>query len=194
MARSSTPTGAEIEAAPPQDSFLDREAPMTVDEVVEAVLASSRALVAVSARSIASAPGVTLPQYRMLVVLDEEQTNLSKLAAALNVAPSTAMRMVDRLVAAGLVERTTPPANRRETQLSLTPAGKRTVRTVTSRRRRDLRAIVRRIPDDRRPQLAAAMAAFAVAAEQVWVADTARTADRSRRARGRDDSIASTGH
>ena len=191
MARSST-TGAEIEAAPPQDSFVDREAPVTVDEVVEAVLASSRALVAVSARSIANAPGVTLPQYRMLVVLDQEQTNLSKLAAALNVAPSTAMRMVDRLVSAGLVERTTPPTNRRETLLALTSAGERTVRTVTSRRRRDLRAIIRRLPEGQRPQLAAAMAAFAVAAEQVWVADTARTAERSRRARSRGDSIAST--
>ena len=92
----------------------------------------------------------------MLVVLEQEQTNLSKLAAALNVAPSTAMRMVDRLVGAGLVERTTPPTNRRETLLTLTSAGKRTVRTVTTRRRRDLRAIVRRLPEHQRPELASA--------------------------------------
>jgi DNA-binding MarR family transcriptional regulator len=157
---------------------------MTVDEVVEAVLASSRALVAVSARSIASAPGITLPQYRMLVVLDQEPTNLSKLAAALNVAPSTAMRMVDRLVGAGLVDRSTPPTNRRETRLTLTPTGKRTVRTVTTRRRRDLRAIVRRLPDNQRGQLATTMSAFAVAAEQVWVAEAARTVERMRTARG----------
>ncbi len=156
---------------------------MTVDEVVEAVLASSRALVAVSARSIASVPGITLPQYRMLVVLEQEQTNLSKLAAALNVAPSTAMRMVDRLVGAGLVERTTPPTNRRETLLTLTSAGKRTVRTVTTRRRRDLRAIVRRLPEHQRPELASAMAAFAGAAERVWMADAARTVEKSRTTR-----------
>lgn len=182
MARSPTPTRAANKALG-QTTSQDQEAAITVDEVVDAVLASSRALVAVSARSIASTPGVTLPQYRMLVVLDQEPTNLSKLAAALNVAPSTAMRMVDRLVGVGLVERTTPPTNRRETQLTLTVAGKRTVRTVTSRRRRDLRAIVRRLPEDQRPQLAAAMAAFAVAAEQVWVADTARTVEGNRTAR-----------
>jgi len=48
-----------------------------VDAVVDAVLLSSRALVAVSARSIAAAKGVTLPQFRMLVVLSEVSTNLT---------------------------------------------------------------------------------------------------------------------
>lgn len=184
MAGSSTPPRAAGQASPVPADSPDQAATMTVDDVVEAVLASSRALVAVSARSIASAPGITLPQYRMLVVLDQEPTNLSKLAAALNVAPSTAMRMVDRLVGAGLVERTTPPTNRRETRLTLTPTGKRTVRTVTSRRRRDLRAIVRRLPENQRPELASALAAFAVAADQVWVADAVRTVEKRRIAGG----------
>src|SRR5664279_1166388 len=110
-------------------------AELAVEEIVDAVLASSRALVAVSARSIAGAKGVTLPQFRMLVVLDAAPTNLSGLAEALDVAPSTAMRMVDRLVAAGLVDRTVRPDNRRETHLTLTSAGRRTVRTVTARPR-----------------------------------------------------------
>ncbi|UQX87062.1 MarR family transcriptional regulator [Jatrophihabitans telluris] len=106
----------------------------------DAVLRSSRALVAVSARSIAAAKGVTLPQFRMLVVLFEatnRTTNLTALAAALDVASPTAMRMVDRLVAAGLVERSVHADNRRETHLTLTASGRRTVRTVTARRRRD---------------------------------------------------------
>ncbi len=140
----------------------------TVDEIVDAVMASSRALVAVSARSIAGAKGVTLPQYRMLVVLQGAATNLSGLAAALDVAPSTAMRMVDRLIAADLVERTVPPDNRRETHLELTAAGRRTVRTVTARRRRDLLAIIERVPVTQRIGLADAMAAFAMAAEKLW--------------------------
>lgn len=140
----------------------------TVDEIVDAVMASSRALVAVSARSIAGAKGVTLPQYRMLVVLQGAATNLSGLASALDVAPSTAMRMVDRLIAADLVERTVPPDNRRETHLELTAAGRRTVRTVTARRRRDLLAIIERVPVTQRMGLADAMAAFAMAAEKLW--------------------------
>lgn len=143
-----------------------------IDEVVDAVLASSRALVAVSARSIAGVPGVTLPQYRMLVVLADGPTNLTTLAAHLDVAASTALRMVDRLAAAGLVERTVPPADRRETRLGLTPAGRRTVRTVTARRRRDLRAVIDQLDPTQRARVAAAMAAFAEAAERVWPGGT----------------------
>ena len=76
--------------------------------------------------------------------------NLSQLAQALDVAPSTAMRMIDRLEAAGLVSRAVPAANRRETRLELTAAGSRAVRTVTARRRRDLRAVIERIPPEQR--------------------------------------------
>lgn len=139
-----------------------------LDEVVDALLASSRAMVAVSARSIAGAKGVTLPQYRMLVVLDPGSRNLTDLARHLDVAPSTAMRMVDRLVSAGLVSREVRPDNRRETMLSLTSAGRRTVRSVTARRRRDLRAVVAQIPAGRRGELTRAMSAFARAAEELW--------------------------
>ncbi len=138
------------------------------DEVVDAVLASSRALVALSARSIAGAPGVTLPQFRMLVVLSDNTTNLSGLASALDVAPSTAMRMVDRLVFGGLVERSIRPDNRRETQLSLTAQGRRAVRTVTSRRRRDLSAVIAQLSATEQAALMHAMAAFADAADRIW--------------------------
>lgn len=136
--------------------------------VVDAVLLSSRALVAVSARSIAAATGVTLPQFRMLVVLSEAPSNLTGLAAALDVAPSTAMRMVDRLESAGLVERSVPPDNRRESRLALTTAGRRTVRTVTARRRRDLSAVLSQLSEPEQAALAAAMTAFARAADTLW--------------------------
>jgi DNA-binding MarR family transcriptional regulator len=141
---------------------------MAVDDVVDAVLASSRALVALSARSIATTKDVTLPQYRMLVVLDTRPSNLTELAESLDVAGSTAMRMVDRLEAAGLLERTVPPDNRRVTHLALTAAGRRTVRQVTARRRRDLLKVVEQVPAGQRDALAAAMASFAEAAERVW--------------------------
>lgn len=139
-----------------------------LDAVVDAVLASSRALVAVSARSIADADGVTLPQFRMLVVLDQRTHTLTELATQLDVAPSTALRMVDRLEAAGLVERSVRPENRRETRLDLTADGRRTVRAVIERRRRDLRAVVDLIPEIDRDGVARAMAAFAEAAERAW--------------------------
>jgi DNA-binding MarR family transcriptional regulator len=142
--------------------------PMSVDEVVEAVLASSRALVALSARSIADTSDVTLPQYRMLVVLDHAASNLTALAGALDVTPSTAMRMIDRLEASGLVERSVPEDNRRVTNLELTAAGRRAVHRVTQRRRRDLRRVVDQVPESERTALAHAMSSFADAVELVW--------------------------
>jgi DNA-binding MarR family transcriptional regulator len=142
--------------------------PLSTAELVDAVLASSRALVALSARSIADNTDVTLPQYRMLVVLEHAPSNLTGLAEALDVIPSTAMRMVDRLVAAGLIQRTVPPEDRRVTLLELTAVGRQTVHRVTRKRRRDLQRVIERIPEQQRPALAMAMAAFADAADQVW--------------------------
>lgn len=117
---------------------------------------------------MAEAPEVTLPQFRMLVVLQRGPSNLGGLAAALDVASSTAMRMVDRLVTAGLVERGVVPTNRRESRLALTAAGHRTVTTVTARRRRDLATVLDRIPTQQQGELAAAMSSFAAAAESLW--------------------------
>jgi DNA-binding MarR family transcriptional regulator len=139
-----------------------------MEDLVDAVWQSSRALVALSARSIADAGGVTLPQFRMLVVLEAGQMNLRGLAAALDVAPSTATRMVDRLVDAGLVQRSVPAVDRREISLTLTNSGRRTVRTVTERRRRDLRRVIDEIPRNRRAAVTRAMTDFADAAERVW--------------------------
>src|SRR3954447_14885276 len=111
-----------------------------VDAVTRAVLTASRLLVAVPAHSLAEVEErVTLPQVRMLVVLSTRgATKLVTLAELLQVAPSTAMRMVDRLIAAGLADRRTNPDNRRETLLQLTREGRRTVEDVTARRRTEI--------------------------------------------------------
>lgn len=133
-----------------------------VDEVTRAVLTASRLLVAVSARSLAAVEeGVTLPQFRMLVVLSTRgATKLVALAELLQVAPSTAMRMVDRLIAAGLADRQTNPGNRRETMLQLTEEGRRTVEDVTARRRTEIAAVVARLRPTERLALIEALNAF----------------------------------
>lgn len=133
-----------------------------VDAVTRAVLTASRLLVAVSARSLAEVEeGVTLPQFRMLVVLSTRgATKLVTLADLLQVAPSTAMRMVDRLIAAGLADRQTNPGNRRETMLQLTEEGRRTVEDVTARRRAEIVAIVERLSPIQRLALVEALGAF----------------------------------
>ncbi|MEW2298210.1 MarR family transcriptional regulator [Streptomyces sp. NPDC006743] len=133
-----------------------------VDVVTRAVLTASKVLVAVSARSLAEVEDrVTLPQFRMLVVLSTRgATKLVALADLLQVAPSTAMRMVDRLIAAGLADRRPNPGNRRETLLQLTEEGRRTVEDVTARRRTEIATIVERLSPTQRLALIEALAAF----------------------------------
>ncbi len=133
-----------------------------VDEVTRAVLTASRLLVAISARSLAAVEErVTLPQFRMLVVLSMRgATKLVVLADQLQVAPSTAMRMVDRLIAGGLADRQTNPGNRRETQLQLTEEGRRAVETVMGLRRAELATIVERLAPKQRAALIEALTAF----------------------------------
>ncbi|MEL5956793.1 MarR family transcriptional regulator [Streptomyces sp. CLV115] len=136
-----------------------------VDEVTRAVLTASRLLVAVSARSLAAVEDrVTLPQFRLLVVLStHDEAKLVTLAERLGVNPSTAMRMLDRLIAAGLAERRVNPANRRETVLRVTPGGRRLVEDVTAGRRREIEGIVERLAPEQRAALVDALTAFTVA-------------------------------
>ena len=139
-----------------------------VTAVTRAVLTASRLLVAISARSLACVgERVTLPQFRMLVILaGQGDTKLVTLAERLGVNPSTAMRMADRLVAARLVSRRTNPVNRRETLLSPTPEGRRIVAEVTARRREEVAAIVARMAPEQRTALVAALTAFTEAGNE----------------------------
>jgi DNA-binding MarR family transcriptional regulator len=132
------------------------------DAVTGALLTASRLLVAISARSIAAVEDrVTLPQFRMLVVLStRESAKLVDLAEWLGVNPSTAMRMMTRLTTAGLTEQQVNPGNRRERILRLTPAGRAVVEGVTARRRTEIAAVVERMPPEQRGALISALTAF----------------------------------
>lgn len=144
--------------------------PVAVEEdfegFVTALLTASRVLVAVSARSLSEVEkAVTVTQFRTLVVLESHgEVNLSGLAERLGVNASTALRMIDRLLVAGLVTRREHPDTRREVLLALSPAGRRLVRRVTKRRRAELARVVSAMPPERRPELLAALRAFAEAA------------------------------
>ncbi|MFI0373924.1 MarR family winged helix-turn-helix transcriptional regulator [Actinomadura sp. 1N219] len=133
-----------------------------VDEVTSAVLTASRLLVAISVRSLAAVEdAVTLPQFRLLVVLSSQgPLKLVTLAGLLEVNPSTAMRMVDRLAAAGLLDRQASPDSGREVRIQLTAAGRAIVDDVTARRRADIAEIVARMPPGQRRTLVAALRAF----------------------------------
>ncbi len=135
------------------------------DDVVTAVLTASRVLIGVSARSLAQVEdSLTLSQFRTLVVLGDGGGNLNRLAEALGVTASSALRTMDRLVAAGLATRRENPENRREVLLGLTDEGARVVQEVTERRRDEIARILERMPVRRRRELVDAFQAFAVSA------------------------------
>ncbi|QUQ67602.1 MarR family winged helix-turn-helix transcriptional regulator [Kutzneria sp. CA-103260] len=145
-----------------------------VDAVTDAVLAAARLLMAVTARSIAAVDeSITLAQFRLLVILNTVgAVKHAALADQLGVNPSTASRMVDRLVSAGMVDRQANPASRREIVIELTAEGRRVVRQVTARRRQEIAAIVARMPEPTRAGLVDALLAFAEAGGEPAVIDT----------------------
>lgn len=138
------------------------------DNLVTALLTASRVLVGVSARSLAEvAESLTMTQFRLLVVLTNEGTvRLNQLADSLGVNASTALRTVDRLVAANLVSRTENPLDRREVQLSATEAGLRIVERATDLRRAEIARIVESMPVTRRREIVKALLAFNEAADE----------------------------
>jgi DNA-binding MarR family transcriptional regulator len=146
-----------------------------LDDLVTALLTASRALVAVSAESLAAVEDtVTLTQFRTLVVLTARgPCRLVELAGRLGVNASTAQRSVERLVAAGLVDRHENAADRREVVIGPTPAGGRLVHQVTRRRRGAIDEIVRAMPVGRRRQLVEALETFAAAAGEPSTAEEA---------------------
>jgi DNA-binding MarR family transcriptional regulator len=136
---------------------------------VDAVLTASRTLVAVATRSLgAAAEETTIAQYRALVVLASRGAQrMVDLAAALDVAPSTAGRMCDRLVRKGLIRRHRARGDRRAVLVSVTPAGRQVVDEATSRRRALIAEILARLPVAAQQAVAQALRAFADAAGEV---------------------------
>jgi DNA-binding MarR family transcriptional regulator len=136
---------------------------------VDAVLTASRSLVAVATRSLgAAAQETSIAQYRALVVLASRgPQRMAALAAALEVAPSTAGRMCDRLVRKGLIRRHRARADRRAVLVSVTPAGRQVVDQATTRRRALIEDILGKLPPARQQAIAAALREFADAVGEV---------------------------
>ena len=150
----------------PSDSKPPAKPNGEVDEFVSAILGASWVLVGTSTRSLAEVDdSLTVTQFRTLAVLGRAgQTNLQGLADELQVNASTAMRMVDRLVGVGLVNRQENPATRREVVLSLSPTGEQIFEKVMEKRREWVRDIVMKMPSGDRKTLVKALTSFATAA------------------------------
>ena len=132
---------------------------------IDAVLAASRVLVGVAARSIADTEDVvSVSQLRALMIIATRgPLHLTALAEDMQVHPSNATRACDRLVAAGLMDRRDNPADRRHLLLELTADGRSLIDGVIARRRDAIEEILQRMPAAHRRELGEALAHFAAA-------------------------------
>ncbi|TDW28744.1 MarR family winged helix-turn-helix transcriptional regulator [Cryobacterium psychrophilum] len=117
------------------------------DAVLDSALTASRALLGVIARSLAPVMDtVTLPQFRVLVVLSNfGSLRMGQLALHVGANQSSFSRFADRMVAAGLISRSTSPDNRREVIISLTDDGARVYDEVTDARRKEISLVLEKL-------------------------------------------------
>ncbi|WP_144765784.1 MarR family winged helix-turn-helix transcriptional regulator [Curtobacterium sp. 9128] len=134
----------------------------SVPEGTDELLAASRGLLGVVARSMAPAlEDVTVPQFRLIVlVVTLGPTRSGDLAERLAVGPSTLTRNVDRLVAGGWVERRPGEESRREVLIAATQRGWDLVAEVTERRRQELATVLLRVPEAERAAVVTGMGAL----------------------------------
>jgi DNA-binding MarR family transcriptional regulator len=86
---------------------------------------------------------VSAPQVRALRAIDQHgPLNLNQLADKLGVLPSSASRLCDRLVAAGLIAREFSVNSRREITLTLHPAGSQLLAALQAARRTEIAAVL----------------------------------------------------
>jgi DNA-binding MarR family transcriptional regulator len=138
-------------------------------DVGEVVLSATRALVGVAARSLAAvSDDVTIAQHRVLVLLEGRgPQTMRALAEQLDVSPSTATRVCDRLVDKKLVRRRIDDEDRRAVLVDLTPRGRKLIEQVMQRRRTLIADILDHLPLASQRRLGDALLEFANAAGEI---------------------------
>ncbi|GAA2711864.1 MarR family winged helix-turn-helix transcriptional regulator [Micromonospora olivasterospora] len=108
---------------------------------------------------------VSPTQLRVLSLISGRPvTNVNGLAELLDVVPSSASRLCDRLEAVGLLRRVVDPRDRREVRLVPTPAAEALLRELKARRLRAVQAVLDRMPPRTQHELLLGLLAFARAA------------------------------
>ena len=144
-------------------------APDVCPQAVNEVLTATRALIAVSTRSLGGlAEEVSAAQYRTLVVLASRgPQRMVDLAQQLQVNPSTVGRMCDRLVRKRLIHRHRARTDRRSVQVALTAEGRRMVDEVTESRRVMISEMLAKLPVEAQLAAAAALRELSRAAGEI---------------------------
>lgn len=138
------------------------------DRQIDALMRAARVLTGISAQAMAAADEVvTMPQLRVLVLAaTRTPLNASTVAASLEVHPSNASRVCERLVQAGMLDRRESPTDRRQVELTLTPAGDSLVSSMFAHRRAAFGDILRLMPASERAALTTGLESFSDAADE----------------------------
>lgn len=124
----------------------------------EVVLAALRLAMGISIQAADEIGTLSTVQLRAVTVLSERpNANLGDLAQGMAVSLSVTSRLVDRLVAAGLVERRPSETSGREISLSLTAEGERTLRRYDDLRLARVHERLRALPEGRAEEVVAAL-------------------------------------
>jgi DNA-binding MarR family transcriptional regulator len=139
------------------------------DDLADAFLTASRALIGLAVRSIEAAPvDVTVAQHRVLVLLAARgELTIGDLADGLGVNPSNATRYCDRLQRLELVHRARSVEDGRMVRVGLTQEGQALVTAVTERRRQEVVEVLERMTGPDAIRVVAALRAFNRAAGEV---------------------------
>jgi DNA-binding MarR family transcriptional regulator len=140
---------------------------------LDALLRAARAFSGIVAASLAQVDDqVTPQQLRVLVVVATHRpANASTISDALDLHPSSATRLCDRLVGAGLLDRRSDPDDRRQVTLRLTDSGLRLLGVVMEHRRRRLTEVLRGLTKDQRRDLERCLTLFSDAVGEPSEAD-----------------------
>ncbi len=124
---------------------------MPADEVSAADRVEAVRAVVRLARLVECCSGdLTLPQYRILAMVDGGDERATRLAERLAVAKPTVTAVVDGLVERGFLERSPVPGDRRASRIATTPAGRRALRAAEATMAETLERVLTRVerPDD----------------------------------------------
>lgn len=146
-----------------------------------AIDAAAEALIGVLDSASRHGVSVSPTQLRVLsLIMTHPDTNVNRLAEMLDVVPSSASRLCDRLEAVGLLRRVADPRDRREVRLVPTAAAETLLRDLKERRHRAVQTVLDRMPNRMQHELLLALVAFSqaagMAAPQPETDSVARTA------------------
>lgn len=141
--------------------------PLPRDLVAAVDVALGPVLALAAAAAVDTMQRVSASQLQALLYLGRTgSTNLTGLADALDVRPSSATRLCERMMAADLIAKRTATEDRREVVITLTAVGREVVVRIEERRRAALAAALNGLQEREQRALLAGLTALGASIDQ----------------------------